>query len=204
MKFFYAPGTIAVASALALEEAGLLYEPIKIDFSQSEQTGKAFQNINPKGRVPALATDGQILTETGAILEYLGQLAPEAGLIPQDPMDAFRMREVMYYLASTMHVAHAHKLRGHRWADRPESWADMTAKVPETMAACCTHLEDSCAFAPYVLGEQISLADLYLYAVCNWLEGDKVDIANYPKIQDFMHAMNTRPATIRIRAAGFL
>lgn len=204
MKFFYAPGTIATASALALAEAGIAHTPIKIDFSKSEQTGDAFQRINPKGRVPALIAEDQILTETGAILEYIGQLAPDAGLIPADPMDAFRMREVMYYLASTMHVAHAHKLRGHRWADRPKSRADMTAKVPETMAACCTYLENSCAFGPYVLGEQISLADFYLYPICNWLKGDKVDIANHPMLQKFIQAMDARPATRRIRAAGFL
>ena len=106
------------------------YEAIQLDFAGGEQTKPAYKQINPKGRVPALVVDGGILTETGALLEYIAAKAPEAELVPKDPVMAARMREVMYYLASTMHVNHAHKLRGARWADKISSWKDMTDKVP--------------------------------------------------------------------------
>lgn len=119
MQLYYAPHTISIAVAIALEEAGLAYEAIKIDFAEKQQTTKAYHQINPKGRVPALVVDGGILTETGALLEYIADLAPDAGLRPTDPVRVARMREVMFYLASTMHVNHAHKLRGARWASIP-------------------------------------------------------------------------------------
>ena len=95
-KLFYAPGTISIAVALGLQEANLPYEPIRIDFSSAEQTKPDYLAINPKGRVPALGTsEGHVLTETGALLDYIAALAPKAQLIPQDIETAAHMRSVM-------------------------------------------------------------------------------------------------------------
>ncbi|MDA5092711.1 glutathione S-transferase family protein [Aliiroseovarius sp. KMU-50] len=204
MELFHAPNTISVATAIALEEAGMSYTPHQVDFTSGAQRSQDYLRINPKGRVPALVIGNDILTETGALLEYIATLSPETGLVPKDPMTAFRMREVMYYLATTMHVAHAHKLRGGRWADRPESHADMTAKVPETMATCCAYLEDNCDFAPYVVGNQRTLADIYLYVIATWLPGDGVTVANYPKLNQFIQAMEERASVKAVRTAGML
>lgn len=204
MQLYYAPQTISIVVAIALEEAGLDYEPIKIDFASKEQMTTAYAAINPKGRVPALAIDGGILTETGALLDYIADLAPQANLRPSDPLLAARMREVMYYLASTMHVNHAHKMRGSRWASKTSSYKDMQAKVPETMAASCAHICQYGLRGPFVLGETISLADCYLYVICTWLSGDGVPIADFPKIQSFMTAMEQRPSVRAVRAKGML
>ncbi|MCL6283676.1 glutathione S-transferase family protein [Ruegeria sp. 2012CJ41-6] len=204
MQLYYAPRTISVAVAIALEEAGLPYEAIKLDFTTGEQTKAAYRQINPKGRVPALAVEGGILTETGALLDYVAALAPQAGLVPDDPVLAARMREVMYYLASTMHVNHAHRLRGHRWADLESSWTDMKAKVPQTMNDCCAYIEANGLRGPFVLGERLSLADCYLYVVCSWLEGDGVDPSAYPKIIAFRDAMAARPSVRAVTQAGML
>ncbi len=204
MQLYYAPRTISIAVAIALEEAGLEYEAVKLDFASGEQTKPAYHQINPKGRVPALVVDGGILTETGALLDYVAAVAPDAGLVPKDPVIAARMREVMYYLASTMHVNHAHKMRGHRWADKEASWQDMTAKVAETMTDSCAYISSNGLRGPLVLGETFSLADAYLYVVCSWLEGDGVDVSAFPKIIAFREAMEARPSVQAVRAAGML
>ncbi|MGV6804654.1 MAG: glutathione S-transferase family protein [Ruegeria sp.] len=204
MQIYYAPRTISIAVVIALEEAGLEYEPIILDFAAGEQTTPAYKQINSKGRVPALVVDGGILTETGALLEFIAAKAPEARLVPSDPILAARMREVMYYLASTMHVNHAHKMRGHRWADRKSSWKDMKDKVAQTMSASCDYISSNALRGPFVLGESFSLADAYLYVVCSWLEGDGVDVLAYPKIQAFRTAMEARPSVQAVRAAGML
>jgi glutathione S-transferase len=204
LRLFYAPGTVAVATAITLHEAGLDFEPVLVDFTKGEQTGPDYHQVNPKGRVPALETDRGILTETGAILDYIGAIAPKAGLVPNDPFQAAKMREVMYYLASTAHVNHAHKTRGSRWASNETSWADMTAKVPETMTACCAHIETCCLTGPYVLGQTISLADPWLFTICTWLAGDDVDLADFASVRAFMKEMETRPSVQATRAAGIL
>lgn len=204
MQLYYAPNTISIAVAIALEEAGLEHELVKLDFANREQTTKAYHQINPKGRVPALVVDGGILTETGALLEYIADLAPEKALRPTDPILLARMREVMFYLASTMHVNHAHKMRGARWASEPSSFKDMQRKVPETMAASCDYISQFGLRGPFVLGDTLSLADCYLYVVCTWLEGDGVKLERFPKITAFMAAMEARDSVKAVRAKNML
>jgi len=202
MHLHYAPGTVAISVAIALEEAGLAHEATALDFSNGDQRSADYLALNPKGRVPALITDAGVLTETGAILDYIGTRAPE--LVPADPFHAARMREAMYYLASTLHVAHAHKLRGARWADQPTSIADMQAKVPETMTACCAYLEARYEFAPFTLGQQLTLADPYMFVACGWATGDGVDMAAFPKLSAFLTMMRDRDSVQAVIAKGML
>ena len=204
MRLYYARNTISIAVAIALEEAGLVHDLTEIRFEEAEQTGEAYHAVNPKGRVPALEIGGSVITETGAILEHIAATSPEAGLVPSDPRRAARMREVMYFLASTMHVNHAHKMRGARWADRPESWADMRAKVPETMRSSARYIEESCLRGPFVLGDTFSLADPYLFVVARWLPGDTVPLHEFPGIEAFVTAMEARASVRKIREKGLL
>jgi glutathione S-transferase len=204
MKFYYAPGTISVATGFLLEEAGLDYTPVAVDFAKTEQTGPDYLGINPKGRVPALVTDHGILTETGAIAEYLASRAPGKNLVPTDPWQAAQMRSVCYYLAATMHVNHAHGPRGIRWADSDAALADMKAKMPQNMTDSCTFIEDTCAFTPFVMGDTMTIADPWLFAICCWLEMDKVDADRFPRIKAHRAMMSARPAANAIRAYGLL
>ncbi len=204
MKLHYAPGTISIAVAIALHEAGLEFDAIPVDFRAKAQTQPAYRQINPKGRVPALEAEGGILTETGAILDYIAAIAPAARLMPEAPFQAAQLRGVMYYLASTMHVNHAHRLRAGRWADSAAAQEDMRAKVPETMAECCAHIEQNCLAGPFIMGDRITVADAYLFVVCTWLEGDGIDVAAYPRIAAFCKAMEARPSVQAVRAAGML
>jgi glutathione S-transferase len=205
MKLYYTPGTISIAVAITLEEAGLPYEPVKVDFASAEQTKPAYLKLNPKGRVPALVVeDGEVMTETGALLDYIAALKPDAGLVPDNAQDAAHMRSVMYYLASTMHIAHAHKMRGPRWADQQSSFDDMTAKVQQNMAASAAYVQSNCLRGDYVAGDQFTLADPYLFIVCNWLAGDGVPPADIPQIEAFLARMEARESVKTVRAKGML
>lgn len=204
MKLYYAKGTISIAVAIALHEAGLGFEPVRLDFRAGEQSGSDYLSVNPKGRVPTLITDQGILTETGALLDYIADCVPETGLRPTDPYKAAKMREVMYYIASTMHVNHAHKMRGHRWADQQNSFDDMKVKSVQTMTDSAAYVENHVLTGPFVLGETVSLADAYLYVACNWLEGDGVNVADFPKISTFIQAMRARPSVARVIADNMI
>lgn len=201
LKLYCAPKTISTAVVVALNESGVHWEPVRVDFASGEQTKPDYLAINPKGRVPVLMTPEGPLTEAGAILEYLAETAMP-GYVPADPLARARMREVMFYLASTMHVNHAHKMRGRRWANEETSLADMTAKVPETMAASATYIEGLIS-GPFLFGRDLTLADFYLYPVANWLEGDGVDVSRYPKITAFLAAMDESRGVRRAKADGF-
>lgn len=204
MRLYYSPNTISIAVVIALHEAGLDFEARKVNFAEAEQTKPDYLAINPKGRVPVLETGGALLTETGALLDYIAARAPDAGLVPDDPLEAQHMRSVMYYLASTMHVNHAHKMRGTRWADKPESHADMKAKVSETMRTSAEYVESHCLRGDYVLGAQFSIADPYLFVVCRWLEGDGVPLADFDAISAYLDRMQARASVQRAVAEGML
>ena len=202
LTLYVAPGTCALASLIALEEAGAPYRAVKLDFAAGEQRGEAYRRVNPKGRVPALATERGILTETPAILAYVAQAFPAAGLAPLDDPFAFaELQAFNSYLCSTVHVNHAHRPRGSRWADEETSLADMKRKVPETMTASMRLIEDDYLKGPWVLGERYSVADGYLFTLGNWLEGDGVEVGLLPRILDHRARMAARPAVQRARTA---
>ena len=201
LKLFCAPNTISVAVIAALNE-GVHWEPVRVEFASAEQTKPDYLALNPKGRVPVLITPEGPLTETGAILEYLGEMALPK-LVPADPLQRARMREVMFYLASTMHVNHAHKLRGPRWANDQSSFDDMKSKVPETMTASCAFLEPQ-IIGRYLFGPEPTLADYYLYAIARWLEGDGVDLSAFPNLVAWQATMGARASVQKAIADGFI
>src|ERR1700719_3056968 len=126
LKFYYAADTCALASHIALEEAGAEYATVRISFAANEQRQPAYLAINPKGRVPALVTERGVLTETPAMLAFIAQSFPAARLAPLgDPFAFAQAQAFNSYLCSTLHVAHAHKGRGYRWATEETSFADM-------------------------------------------------------------------------------
>ena len=195
--FYTAPGTCALATHIALCEAGADFELVRLDFGTGQQQSAGYLAINPKGRVPALVTDEGVLTETPALLAFIAQRHPDAGLAPaRDDFAYARMQEFNSFLAATVHVAHAHKRRGARWADDPAALEAMRAKVPQSMTACSELLEARLT-GPWVLGERYSVADGYLYTISGWLEGDGVDLARFPRIVDHRRRVGERPAVKR-------
>jgi glutathione S-transferase len=197
-KLYYAPGTCALASHIALEEAGASYTAERLDFKNSQQTTPQYLAINPKGRVPALVTDRGTLTESPAILAFIAQAFPNAKLVPQDSFAFAQVQSINNYLCSTVHVAHAHKMRGARWATEETSFADFKRKVPETMTACFTLIERDMLKGPWVMGEQYTICDPYLYTIAGWLEGDGVDLAPLPKVAAHRKRMSERPAVQKV------
>jgi len=201
LTLFHAPGSCAMATHLALEHSGLPYTARKVDFKNQEQRSPDFLKINPKGRVPALVTDHGVLTETPALLVYVAQLAPEAKLAPLDDPFAFaQMQSFNSYMCSTVHVAHAHRYRGYRWSDDEAAIATMVTKVPQNMRDCFSLIENDYLRGPWVLGKQISVCDMYLFTVCRWLEGDDVDIHEFPRVADHFNRMLEIPAVQRVLA----
>jgi glutathione S-transferase len=200
LKLYYAPGTCALASHITLKEAGVDYTVERIDTKNSQQTTPAYLAINPKGRVPALVTDRGVLTETPAILAFVAQSAPQAKLMPTDAFEFAQAQSFNSYLCSTVHVAHAHKGRGPRWATEQSSFEDMKRKVPESMGAAFALIERDMVKGPWVMGEQYTVCDAYLFTLTGWAEADGVDMAKLPKVAAHRQRMSERPAVQQVLA----
>jgi len=201
MKLYYAAHTCALASHIALEDAGAEYSTVRIDFAANEQRSPEYLAINPKGRVPALVTGRGILTETPAMLAYIAQSFPAARLAPLD--DPFAFAEVQAfnsYLCATLHVAHAHRMRGYRWADDPAAIEAMKRKVPDSVAACYELMESKMLRGPWVMGEAYTICDPYLFTVAQWMEGDSIDPSRFPKVRDHRQRMSERAAVRKVVA----
>lgn len=203
LTFYYAPGTCAMATHLALEYSGAPYEAKRLDFKQNQQRSPEYLKVNPKGRVPALVTDRGVLTETPALLQFVAQSFPQAKLAPLD--DVFllaKVNEFNSYLCSTVHVYHAHKGRGYRWVDAADeaSIEAMKKKAPQNMAESFTLIEEQLMKGPWVLGEQFSTSDLYLYTLSRWLEGHAIDVKRFPKVADLQQRLDAQPQVQKVLA----
>ncbi len=202
LTLYYAPGTCALATHIALEEAGAEYDTVRVDFSRTEQRGADYLKINPKGRVPALVTEHGVLTETPALLIYVAERYSNEGLAPlDDAFDLARAQAFNSYLCATVHVAHAHRMRGHRWADDPAAIAEMKRKVPQTVGAAFQLIEDGMLEGPFVLGDRFSVCDAYLFTLAQWLEADGVDLSRLPRVIEHRRRIAQREAVITAIAA---
>ena len=204
MILYYAAHTCALASHIALEDSGAEYSTLRINFAANQQRSPEYLAINPKGRVPALVTERGILTETPAILAFIAQGFPAAKLAPLD--DPFGFAEVQAfnsYLCSTLHVAHSHRMRGYRWADDPAAIAAMQRKVPDSVGACYELIESKMLRGPWVMGDNYTICDPYLFTLAQWMEGDSVDPARFPKVSDHRSRMSERAAVRKAIAEQF-
>jgi glutathione S-transferase len=198
MIFYFAPHTCSLASHIALEHAGADYELRRIDFDRSEQRSAEYLRVNPKARVPALVTSRGILTETPAILAFVAQSFPQARLAPLDDPFAFaRVQAFNSYLCSTVHVAHAHRMRGYRWADDAAAIAAMQKKVPQSVTECFELIERDMLRGPWVMGDDYGICDMYLFTLAQWLEGDGVALRRIPKVADHRRRMSENPIVAR-------
>ncbi len=200
LKLFYSPGACSLASHIALEEAGAPYELMRLNFKADDQRKPEYLKVNPKGRVPALVTDRGILTESPAILAYIAQAYPAAKLAPTDPFDFARAQAFNSYLCSTVHVSHAHRVRGNRWVDDPAALKEMQRKVPETVGAAFELIENGMLEGPWVMGKDYSICDGYLFTMAQWMEGDGVDLSKLPRVMEHRARVAERPAVKRALA----
>jgi len=197
LKLFYTAHTCSLATHIVLEEVGADYSTARIDFARTEQRSPEYLKVNPKGRVPALVTDRGVLTETPAMLVFVAQSFPDARLAPLDDPFAFAETQAFNsYLCSTLHIAHAHRMRGHRWVDADDaaSIAAMQRKVPQSVSACYDLIEHDMLKGPWVMGERYTICDPYLFTLAQWLEQDGVDPKRIPRVADHRRRVSERAA----------
>jgi glutathione S-transferase len=201
LTLYSCKGTCSVATHIALEEVNAAYELKRINLAAGEQRKPEYLALNSKGRVPALVTPQGVLTENVALLAYVAQTHPYAKLHPVDYFQMAKMQAFNSWLASTVHVNHAHKLRGSRWSDDAAAVESMKAKVTQNMTDCAALIENEYLKGPWVMGEQFTVADPYLFVIEGWMEADGVTMSDFPKLSAHYAAMAKRPAVQRALAA---
>ena len=201
LQLLYTPHTCSLATHIALVDAGAAYTLRRIDFSTTEQQSPEYLAINPKARVPSLITARGVLTETPAMLAFVAQSYPDAMPAPlTDPFQFAELQAFNSYLCSTVHVAHAHRMRGYRWADDSAAISAMQKKVPQSVGACFDLIERHMLRGPWVMGDVYTVADPYLFTLAQWLEADGVDPAQLPRVIGHRERMLCREGVRRALA----
>src|SRR5437899_3799265 len=200
LTLYYARDTISLATHILLEEVGASYSTVRIDFGKTEQRSPEYLKINPKGRMPALVTDRGILTETPAMLVYVAQAFGRRDLALMDDPYAFgQVQAINAYLCSSLHINHAHRMRGPRWVDAEDkaAIAAMQRHVPVSVGANYALIERDMLKGPWVMGERYTICDPYLFTLAQWLEQDGVGPKRIPKVMDHRQRMAERAAVTK-------
>ena len=201
LKLFWAPGACSTAPHIVLEEIGAPYEPVRLNLREGEQRRPEYLAVNPKGRVPALVTERGVLTENPAILGYLAEAFPDAGLAPVG--DAWAMAQVdsfNNFLSSGVHVAFAHAFRPERYGEGAEAAEAMKRRAPGAVAELFALIEEKLRDGPWVHGDSYTISDAYLLVFTRWGARGFLDMSPFPKLTDHARRVAARPAVQRVFA----
>jgi len=192
MKLYYLTGTCSLASAISLREAGLKFELVKVDRkTRRAADGLDFNEVNPKGYVPALALDnGAVLTENVAVLQYIADRNPAAKLAPPaGTLERYRLMEWLAFINSEIHKSFSPLFRAEvHEAVKEYARANLTRRLD--------YAERALGSKPYLMGEQFTVADAYLYVVLGWGAHLNVDIGRWPQLKRLHERVGARPHTI--------
>jgi len=192
MKLYIAPGACSLAPHIALEEASLPHELVKVDLvKHTLADGTDYRRVNPKGYVPFLELDdGSTLSEAGVILQYIadrrpGTIAPVFGT-----PERWKLMEWLNFIASEIHKAYSPL-----W--NPRTSPELRDRSVQALANRFSLIEKTLAAQPYLTGQEFTVADAYLFTVVNWSGMLKVDLTPWPALVAFQQRVAARPAVQR-------
>ena len=201
MKLYYAPGACSMSPHIALREAGLDFELVRVDLAAKKTAANAdYLAINPKGYVPALQLDdGQVITEGPAIVQYIADCAPGKGLAPvAGTLDRVRLQEWLTFIGTELHKSFGAFFN----PKTPEDWKTF---VRELLGKRLTYVAQQLQDRDFLMGSQFSVADCYLYTVLNWTPYANVDLAQWPIFAAYQARISARPAVqAALKAEGLL
>jgi glutathione S-transferase len=201
MKLFYSPGACSLSPHIALLEAGLPFSLEKVDLKgKTLESGGDFNGVNGKGYVPALQLDnGQVLTEGPAIVQYIADQNPAAGIAPAaGTMERYKLQEWLNFITSELHKSMGSMFNS---AQTPE-WKEA---VKATLSKRLDWLSQQLAGKQYLMGDKFSVADGYLFTVLGWAKLVKFDLGNWPVIEQYTARVGQRPKVVEaMKAEGLV
>ena len=198
MKLYTQPGSCSSASHISLLEAGLDFDTVKVDLFGDRKLpdGRHYHDVNPKGYVPALELDsGDILTENVAVLQYIADQNPASGLAPANgTLDRFRLQEWLGFVNSEMHA----------WVGplfQPNTPEETKQTIHQKFAGRPQYVDEQLAGKDYIMGDQFTVADAYLYIVLSWMPHINVHLSPYANITAYQGRVAERESVQTAKAA---
>jgi len=201
MKLYFSPGACSLASHIALQETGLPFEIDRFIASTGKTAGgEDFLQINPKGYVPTIRMDdGGVLTEGGAVLQYIADRNPASGLAPEaGTMERYRLQEWLTFIGTEIHKTFT-----------PLFSKTVSAEVKDRGFDLLTrrfgYVENQLAHSPYLMGDHFTVADAYMFVVLRWSAPVGFDLTPFPRIREYMERISARPGVqAAMKAEGLI
>ena len=198
MKLYFSPGACSMASHIALCESGVKFAAEKVTLKTHSYAGGDYYKVNKKGSVPAIQTaDGHLLTEGSAILQFIGDQAPGSGLIPANgTFERYKVQEWLNFIATEIH-----KGMGPLWGEGDSTPIEYSKRVRQTLSKKLDYLADHFKTSHYLMGDQYTVADAYLFTCLTWTPALKIDLSAWPTLGSYMDRIRARPATQTVMKA---
>lgn len=190
MKLFYSPGACSLSPHIILREGGFSFTTEKVDIrAKKTAAGEDFHAINPKGYVPALQLDdGSLLTEGPAIVQFLADQVPDRKLAPANgTLERYRLQEMLNFISTEIH-------KGFSPLFNPAFPDEGKRLTRERLAQRLGVLEAVVAKQAFLLGDQFTVADAYLFTTLNWAGHTKVDLEPFPALRAYHARVADRPS----------
>ena len=189
MKLYYAPGACSLSPHIALLEAGLPYELVKVDLRAKKlENGDDFLNVNPKGQVPAVQFDsGDLVTEGPVIVQMIADKAGKNLAPARDSDERYKMLEWLNFITTELH-----KNLGPMFS--PVLADDAKAFFKDRTMGKFKYLETAIAGRDYLMGKQFTVADCYLFTMLMWATDRlKFDLSDMPNLMAYKARVAARP-----------
>ena len=190
MKLYFSPGACALASQIALREAGFGFDLVPVNLKDKTYAGGDYYQINPKGYVPALQMkDGAVLTEGVAILQWIGDQAPDKNLIPKaGTPERTHAVEWLNFISTEMHKGFAALFYPQNLSE--EGLKATHDKIQKRLA----HLDKHLSNKEYILGNGFSVVDAYAFNILRWTRMLKIDTDSHKNVLGFIDRVSARPS----------
>jgi glutathione S-transferase len=199
-KLYYAPGACSFASHVALEELGAPYETQKLNLAEGDQRKPEYLRLNPRGRVPTLVVDDQVLTENVGILSYLGGGYPAAGLWPKKTWDQAKLMSTLAWLSNSVHPAFAQSFRPGRYADGDVAQEALKVKGRANFQAYLEEIDKLLEGHKWAIANQYTVADPYLLVFYRWGHRSKMPVGTLKNYTALVQRVMARPAVKKVMA----
>ena len=200
IQLYYAPGACSLASHIVIEETGVAYEAVKMNLAAGDQRKPEYLRINPRGRVPTLLVDGEVLTENVGIMSYFGGGYPAAGMWPRKTWDQAKLLATLAWLSNTVHPAYGHIVRPERYADSDAAREDIKVRGRASFLGYLEEIDRLLEGRKWCVADRYTVADPYLLVFYRWANRLGLPVRGLAHYSALAQRVMARPAVKKVMA----
>lgn len=203
LQLYYAPGACSFIPHVLLETTGTAFEPTMVKLHKGEQQSAEYKAINPRGQVPVLVHDGQVVTQILAIIGYLNDLFPEMGYLPREPLARAKVMETLAWMNNTVHPTFTHIFMPQKFTNNPALHDELRRHATAQYRGLLGELQAlvqraEAAGQPWLGGDKFGPLDAYTLTLTRWGSLAGINPEDYPALWAFVQRVAAQPGVARV------